>query len=70
MAALGEEDFSQLAPKERAMFALKALEYGIGRPRPQEAVTPEEMESQEGLSFTIREEDRVLDALAGDASGR
>lgn len=64
-AALGEDDFSALSPKERAMFALKALEYGVGRPRASEPVVPEEADVQAGLAFAVREEDRILDALAG-----
>lgn len=65
-AAMGREDFAQLAPKERAMFALKALEYGVGRPRPSEPEAPEVVEQQQGLAFTVAEENRVLDALAGN----
>lgn len=32
-AALGEGVFSRLDPKDRANFAVKVLEYGMGRPR-------------------------------------
>ena len=64
-AAKGEGEFSALQPKERAAFALKALEYGVGRPRAADPVTPEEEEVQAGIAFSVREENRVLDALAG-----
>ena len=64
-AALGEGEFGVLLPKERAQFALKALEYGVGRPRPSEPDAPEEVETQQGIAFSVREENRVLDALAG-----
>jgi hypothetical protein len=68
-AAKGEGEYSQLSPKDRATFALKALEYGIGRPRPSEPDAPEVQEQQAGLAFAVREEDKVLDALAGVSSG-
>ena len=64
-AAMGKGDFTALGPKERAMFALKALEYGVGRPRPTEPEAPEVVEQQTGLAFAIREEDAAIDAIAG-----
>ena len=64
-AAMGKDDFKVLSPKERAMFALKALEYGVGRPRPSEPEAPEVVEQQTGLAFTVAEENKVLDQLAG-----
>lgn len=64
-AALGDGDFASLSPKDRAVFALKALEYGIGRPRQSEPATPAEQEEQTGIAFLVKEEDLILDALAG-----
>jgi len=64
-AAMGKDDLKVLSPKERAMFALKALEYGVGRPRPSEPEAPEVVEQQTGLAFTVAEENKVLDQLAG-----
>jgi hypothetical protein len=51
-AALGNGDFEKLEPRERAGFAVKALEYGVGRPRP-EAERPPEATKQPGLHFQI-----------------
>lgn len=53
-AALGQGDFEKLDPKERAQFALKALEYGVGRPRQTDASgPPPEEKKDEGLHFII-----------------
>ena len=53
-AALGNGDFKALNPRERAGFALKGLEYAVGRPRPTE---PSEhlTESTPGLTFVTPE---------------
>lgn len=50
-AALGQGDFARLDPKERAQFALKVLEYGLGRPRAMEPAMAEPVETVSGLSF-------------------
>lgn len=52
-AALGQGAFVELEPKDRVGYAVKALEYGIGRPRPMAEKPPEEEASQDGLHFTI-----------------
>lgn len=52
-AALGEGDFARLDPKDRVNFAVKALEYGVGRPRPLDTTSQEVEEPQRGISFTI-----------------
>lgn len=49
-AALGNGDFKALNPRERATFAVKGLEYAVGRPRPTEATErPDDMAT--GLTF-------------------
>ncbi len=65
-AAKGHKDFKALSPKDRAQFAVKALEYGVGRPRGVEPAAPEEVEEQQGLAFQVADEDRTLAALAGE----
>lgn len=52
-AALGIEGFEKLSVKERAGFALKVLEYGVGRPRQAEAPMPPEAAAAQGLHFGV-----------------
>lgn len=52
-AALGIEGFEKLSPKERAGFAVKVLEYGVGRPRQAEAPMPPEAAAAQGLHFGV-----------------
>jgi hypothetical protein len=55
-AALGTGDFARLDPKERAQFALKALEYGVGRPRQQDPNPIQTDVGPQGLAFTAPED--------------
>ena len=58
-AALGKGVYAKLSPKDRAMFALKALDYGIGRARASEAPVQQSITPQQGLTFTVRDEPAV-----------
>lgn len=60
-AARGVGAFSTLSPKDRAQFAVKALEYGMGRARAMEAEqAPVSVEPQQsGVTFATREPDPV-----------
>lgn len=68
-AAKGTGEFAKLDVKERAQFALKALEYGMGRPRAMDPPTPEAPEGPAGLTFTVPPESKdepVEDAPAAE----
>lgn len=52
-AALGMDEFAKLEPKDRAQFALKVLEYGVGRPRQTEQEKEAPEAAPAGLKFTI-----------------
>lgn len=54
-AAQGRSGFERLSPKERAAFAVKVLEYGVGRPRTTPDVPgPTEAAAQaQGLHFGV-----------------
>jgi hypothetical protein len=54
-AAKGAGRFKGLLPKEQAQFALKALEYGIGRPRTTKEEPVTEDTSIAGLSFDVQD---------------
>lgn len=56
-AALGKDEFKNLSPKERAVFAIKALEYGVGKPRQVEPGQMQETEPAAGLVFTQQADD-------------
>lgn len=66
-AALGRGDFAQLAPKDRAGFAVRALEYGVGRPRPMTEEPPPSA-PEPGLHFELGPTDRVEGTDAEDAT--
>lgn len=60
-AALGRGDFERLDPKERAQFALKALEYGVGRPRQQDPnPLPHQDSGPQGLTFVPPEDPNAI----------
>jgi hypothetical protein len=56
-AAMGEGKFSTLDPKERASLLKTCLEYGVGRPRPQDPMSPDEDEDEPktGIRFGVAE---------------
>lgn len=58
-AALGNGDFKNLMPRERATFAVKGLEYAVGRPRPTE---PTEHLSEQGPGLTFETPPEAKDA--------
>jgi hypothetical protein len=62
-AALGQGPYAHLDAKDRAGFVVKALEYGVGRPR-QVDPAPEPIEEREsaGLKFGVH--------AGGDESAR
>lgn len=49
-AAKGEGAYAELDPKERAQFALKVLEYGVGRPTQAPKRDESAAEPQSGLA--------------------
>lgn len=55
-AAMGQGEYARLDPKDRANFALKGLEYAIGRPRPM-AEHSQEPAAAAGISFARTEGD-------------
>jgi hypothetical protein len=55
-AALGLEEYAKLDPKDRAMFAVKALEYGIGKPSVARPEVKEPEEDYFDVGFTISPE--------------
>jgi len=59
-AALGNGDFKALNPRERAQFALKGLEYAVGRPRPTE---PTEHAEDQGPGLTFQTPVETKDAV-------
>ena len=62
-AAMGEGKFASLDPKERASLLKTCLEYAVGRPRPQDAMTPDEDEDEPktGIRFGVAEGDTEPD---------
>ena len=52
-AALGKDGFAKLDPKDRATFAIKALEHAIGRPRQVEPAAPETDDQRGGLHIVV-----------------
>lgn len=66
-AAKGQGEFKRLSPKERAGYALKALEFGIGRPRQGEARKGEEKPQEPGLSFKASPQGDFLRSEETDA---
>jgi hypothetical protein len=52
-AALGLEEYAKLDPKDRAMFAVKALEYGIGKPSVARPEVKEPEEDYFDVGFTV-----------------
>lgn len=68
-AALGRGDFAVLDPKERAQFALKALEYGVGRPRQQDPNPIPHDSGPQGLAFVVPEPVPEEDVDAVQESG-
>ena len=56
-AAMGRGKFSTLDPKERASLLKTCLEYGVGRPRPQDpmAADDDEDEPKTGIRFGVAE---------------
>lgn len=68
-AAQGKQGFERLSPKERASFAIKVLEYGVGRPRTAvEVPGPVEATAQaQGLHFGVGSpQGDLLAAVGGD----
>ena len=64
-AAKAQGRFKDISPDKQVAAILKSLEYGVGRPRQADPVSPEEKEEQAGLAFAVREEEKALDYLAG-----
>lgn len=52
-AALGEGEFKELEPGERAKFAIKVLEYGVGRPRTVDPPEPPQTKQEAGLHISV-----------------
>lgn len=68
-AAQGKHGFERLSPKERAAFAVKVLEYGVGRPRTTAEVPgPVEAAAQaQGLHFGVGSpQGDLLASVGGD----
>jgi hypothetical protein len=65
-AALGNGDFKALNPRERATFAVKGLEYAVGRPRPTE---PTEHPEEQGPGLTFSAPVETKDAAPAAEEG-
>lgn len=54
-AALGRGQFDGLDPSEQAKYVIKALEYGLGRPRQLDRQEPDEPQDvpSDGVSFGV-----------------
>jgi hypothetical protein len=67
-AARGEDEFSELDPKDRVAILKTCLEYGVGRPRSQDPLQADETEeAQTGIRFGVRQETPDGEATRPDA---